>query len=84
MLIIDRRRLLCDRVCLASAAGRRGSALHPVPEILTNPEMLYIAIGIIGATVMPHNLYLHSSIVQTRDFRPHADEGRRHAIPLGR
>ena len=38
----------------------------PSSEIITNPEMLYIAIGIIGATVMPHNLYLHSSIVQTR------------------
>src|ERR671921_295855 len=38
----------------------------PSPEILRNPEMLYIAIGILGATVMPHNLYLHSSVVQTR------------------
>ncbi len=42
----------------------------PKPEILQNPEMLYIAIGILGATVMPHNLYLHSSIVQTRDWEP--------------
>src|SRR6184192_271693 len=40
----------------------------PRAEILRNREMLYIAIGILGATVMPHNLYLHSSIVQTRDF----------------
>lgn len=40
----------------------------PRGEILQNPEMLYIAIGIIGATVMPHNLYLHSSIVQTRKY----------------
>jgi manganese transport protein len=40
----------------------------PRLEILRNKEMLYIAISIIGATVMPHNLYLHSSIVQTRDF----------------
>lgn len=40
----------------------------PSPEIVTNPEMLYISIGILGATVMPHNLYLHSSIVQTRNF----------------
>jgi manganese transport protein len=38
----------------------------PTPQILTNPDMLYIAIGILGATVMPHNLYLHSSLVQTR------------------
>ena len=40
----------------------------PRPEIVTNPEMLYIALGILGATVMPHNLYLHSSIVQTRRY----------------
>ena len=40
--------------------------LLPRTEIVTNPAMLYIAIGILGATVMPHNLYLHSSIVQTR------------------
>jgi manganese transport protein len=40
----------------------------PSPSILRNPDMLYIAIGIIGATVMPHNLYLHSSIVQTRKY----------------
>lgn len=38
----------------------------PRPDILTNPEMLYLSMGIIGATVMPHNLYLHSSIVQSR------------------
>lgn len=40
--------------------------LIPSSQIVTNPEMLYIAIGILGATVMPHNLYLHSSIIQTR------------------
>jgi manganese transport protein len=40
----------------------------PRAEILSNPAMLYIAIGILGATVMPHNLYLHSSIVQTRKY----------------
>ena len=40
----------------------------PKPEIIQNPKMLYIAIGILGATVMPHNLYLHSSIVQTRKY----------------
>src|SRR6185503_19635664 len=44
------------------------SGLIPHPQIVTNPSMLYIAIGILGATVMPHNLYLHSSIVQTRDY----------------
>jgi manganese transport protein len=46
----------------------------PKPEILQNPEMLYIAIGILGATVMPHNLYLHSSIVQTRDWEPSSEK----------
>ena len=40
----------------------------PTAQIATNPAMLYIAIGILGATVMPHNLYLHSSLVQTRRF----------------
>ena len=40
----------------------------PTIEIVRNPEMLYLAIGIIGATVMPHNLYLHSGVVQTRRF----------------
>src|SRR6185436_7866134 len=40
----------------------------PSAEILKNKEMLFVAIGILGATVMPHNLYLHSSIVQTRNF----------------
>jgi manganese transport protein len=42
--------------------------LLPTPSIVSNPGMLYIAIGILGATVMPHNLYLHSSIVQTRKY----------------
>ena len=46
---------------------------------LTNPGMLYVAIGIIGATVMPHNLYLHSSIVQTRKFEQ-TPAGKREAI----
>lgn len=40
----------------------------PTTDIVTNPQMLYLALGIIGATVMPHNLYLHSAIVGTRDF----------------
>jgi manganese transport protein len=51
----------------------------PSPEILANKEMLYIAIGILGATVMPHNLYLHSSIVQTRGYERDA-AGKREAI----
>ena len=51
----------------------------PQAEVLRNPSMLYIAIGILGATVMPHNLYLHSSIVQTRKYGD-AVEDRREAI----
>jgi manganese transport protein len=51
----------------------------PRPSILTNPSQLYIAIGILGATVMPHNLYLHSSIVQTRAY-DETPEGRRTAV----
>jgi manganese transport protein len=44
------------------------ASLLPDPQIARNPEMLFIAVGILGATVMPHNLYLHSSIVQTRKY----------------
>ncbi len=53
--------------------------LVPTPQIVFNPQMLYIAIGILGATVMPHNLYLHSSIVQTRNYERN-DEGKSMAI----
>ncbi len=55
--------------------------LVPTTEIVTNPAMLYIAIGILGATVMPHNLYLHSSIVQTRAFAKD-EAGKRDAITM--
>jgi len=51
----------------------------PKFEIIQNPKMLYIAIGILGATVMPHNLYLHSSIVQTRKYEQNS-EGKAEAI----
>ncbi len=51
----------------------------PSPEIIRNPDMLYIAVGILGATVMPHNLYLHSSIVQTRKYGDDL-ESRRQAV----
>lgn len=73
---------VCFTVQLAAAAPPVAEMLMgfvPKTEIFTNPEMLYIAIGIIGATVMPHNLYLHSSIVQTRAYARN-DEGRREAI----
>ncbi|MSU46883.1 MAG: divalent metal cation transporter [Lacunisphaera sp.] len=51
----------------------------PTTDVIRNPAMLYIAIGILGATVMPHNLYLHSSIVQTRKYEQTAG-GKREAI----
>jgi manganese transport protein len=53
--------------------------LLPRAQIVSNPAMLYIAIGILGATVMPHNLYLHSSIVQTRKVLPDV-ESKREAV----
>ncbi|PMD96240.1 divalent metal cation transporter [Siphonobacter sp. BAB-5405] len=53
--------------------------LIPRPEIVMDRHKLYVAIGILGATVMPHNLYLHSSIVQTRGFT-RDDRGRREAV----
>jgi manganese transport protein len=61
------------------AAVIRGFA--PTTEIVRNPDMLYLAIGIIGATVMPHNLYLHSGVVQTRRFGE-TDADKREAITL--
>ncbi len=73
---------VCFAVQIVAAAPPVADVLHgfmPKSEIITNPEMLYIAIGIIGATVMPHNLYLHSSIVQTRAYERN-EEGRREAI----
>ncbi|MGX5803157.1 Nramp family divalent metal transporter [Bradyrhizobium sp. Arg314] len=73
----------CFAIQIFVAAPPAGTILHsmfvPSSEIVTNPAMLYIAIGIIGATVMPHNLYLHSSIVQTRAYE-RTDAGKRDAI----
>ncbi|PZM13933.1 Nramp family divalent metal transporter [Rhizobium tubonense] len=73
---------VCFTIQIVAAAPPVAAVLNgflPSPEIVTNPAMLYIAIGIIGATVMPHNLYLHSSIVQTRAFK-RTEAGRRDAI----
>jgi len=61
------------------AIGALAVGFIPRVEILRNSEMLYIAIGILGATVMPHNLYLHSSIVQTRKYMD-TYEGKKEAI----
>mgnify|MGYP006195678183 CR=1 FL=1 len=72
----------CFAIQIAFAAPPLQAVLGgfiPRAEVVTNPHALYLAIGIIGATVMPHNLYLHSSIVQTRAY-PRTDEGRRSAL----
>ncbi|HTL02416.1 MAG TPA: Nramp family divalent metal transporter [Vicinamibacterales bacterium] len=72
----------CFAVDLALAKPAMGPLLLgfiPTTEILRNPDMLYISIGILGATVMPHNLYLHSSIVQTRKYGD-SDESKAEAI----
>lgn len=53
----------------------------PTADIVRNPDMLYLALGILGATVMPHNLYLHSGVVQTRRFGQSVED-RREAIKL--
>ena len=73
---------VCFAVQVALANPDWGGVIRgfaPTTEVLRNPQMLYLALGILGATVMPHNLYLHSAIVQTRDWgdRP---EDRREAL----
>jgi manganese transport protein len=62
--------------------GAMALGLLPSSELLHNREMLYVAIGILGATVMPHNLYLHSSIAQTRHYEV-TPAGKREAILFG-
>jgi manganese transport protein len=62
--------------------GAVAAGFVPRAEILQNPKMLYISIGILGATVMPHNLYLHSAIVQTRRWQETSDQ-KRDAIKFG-
>lgn len=62
---------MCFAVQIALADPNWGdviSGFAPTTDIVTNPDMLYLALGILGATVMPHNLYLHSGVVQTRAF----------------
>ncbi|MBB6675634.1 Nramp family divalent metal transporter [Cohnella nanjingensis] len=73
---------LCFAVVLVMShpsIGGIAKGFVPSGQIITNPSMLYIAIGILGATVMPHNLYLHSSIVQTRQYEQ-TELGKRQAI----
>ncbi len=73
---------LCFLYELAYSKPEIGALLAgfvPTAQVVTNPAMLYIAIGILGATVMPHNLYLHSAAVQTRDY-DRTPKGRRDAV----
>jgi manganese transport protein len=75
---------ICFGIQIAMADPEWGGVIRgfaPTTQIVTNPEMLYIALGILGATVMPHNLYLHSGVVQTRALGPTIPE-KREAITL--
>ena len=75
---------VCFAIQIAMADPDWGAVIRgfaPTTEIVTNPDMLYLALGIIGATVMPHNLYLHSGVVQTRRFGDSVPE-KREAIKL--
>src|SRR6478736_4970774 len=75
---------LCFGVQIAMADPDWGAVIRgfaPTTQVVTNPDMLYLALGIIGATVMPHNLYLHSGVVQTRRFGEDVED-RREAIKL--
>ncbi len=75
---------VCFAIQIALADPQWGAVIRgfaPTTNILTNPDMLYLAIGIIGATVMPHNRYLHSGVVQTRRFGDSVPE-KREAIKL--
>lgn len=75
---------LCFLIQIAMADPDWGAVIRgfaPTTEIVRNPDMLYLAIGIIGATVMPHNLYLHSGVVQTRRLGESLAE-KREAITL--
>jgi manganese transport protein len=71
--------LVCFGVEIALSSPEIGAVLagyFPSPEIIGNPDMLYLAIGILGATVMPHNLYLHTAVVQSRKIGPTIAEKR--------
>src|SRR6185295_5880500 len=75
---------VCFGIQIAMADPNWGAVIRgfaPTTEIVTNPEMLYLSLGILGATVMPHNLYLHSGVVQTRRYGDTLPE-KREAITL--
>jgi len=70
---------VCFAIQIAMADPDWGAVIRgfaPTTQIVTNPDMLYLALGILGATVMPHNLYLHSGVVQTRRFGDSVEEKR--------
>ncbi len=74
----------CFAIQIALAAPPLAAILRgvvPHVSVVTDPRQLYLAIGILGATIMPHNLYLHSSIVQTRNF-DRSPAGKRDALRL--
>ncbi|MXV45224.1 Mn(2+) uptake NRAMP transporter MntH [Saccharibacter sp. 17.LH.SD] len=73
---------VCFGIQLVASSPEVGEILKgflPSSQLITNSDMLYVAIGIVGATVMPHNLYLHSSLVQSRDYERTYD-GRKEAL----
>jgi manganese transport protein len=75
---------VCFAIQIAMADPDWGAVIRgfaPTTQVVSNPEMLYLALGILGATVMPHNLYLHSGVVQTRRFGSSVED-RREAINL--
>jgi manganese transport protein len=71
--------LAAQLLWLRPPAGQVLAGFLPAPGILAKPDMLYLAVGIVGATVMPHNLYLHSALMQTRQFE-RSRRGLRQAI----
>src|SRR5215218_7026863 len=75
---------ICFGIQIAMADPDWGAVIRgfaPTTQVVTNPDMLYLALGILGATVMPHNLYLHSGVVQTRRYGDTLPE-KREAIKL--
>jgi manganese transport protein len=75
---------VCFSIQIAMADPDWGAVIRgfaPTTQVVTNPDMLYLSLGILGATVMPHNLYLHSGVVQTRRFGDSVEE-KREAIKL--
>jgi manganese transport protein len=70
---------VCFAIQIAMADPDWGAVIRgfaPTTSVITNPDMLYLSLGILGATVMPHNLYLHSGVVQTRRYGNSVEEKR--------